>query len=50
VSFEQLVYDVAENDEIASPSIVLSSKLNIPIIVEVFTTDGTANGNCKICS
>ena len=44
VSFEEQVYDANENNETVEPVLVLSNSSSSVIIVQVFSTDGSATG------
>ena len=50
IRFDQPVHFAAENDKMANPMIVLQSDVvgSRSITVEVFSTDGSAIGDCDV--
>ena len=50
IKFDQSVYFAAENDRIAHPSIILQRDVlgSHAITVEMFSTDGSAIGDCDV--
>ena len=42
------MYSVNEDDKLVQPVLILSDPLSTNITVEVFSTDGSATGECQI--
>ena len=48
VFFRNSMYSVNEDDKLIQPVLILSDPLSTNITVEVFSTDGSATGECQI--